>query len=275
MRQDQPFRADDLEEIDRSLLSRASAVVAMEDVHDGHISPTSIGLRHDVDAGHALATAVRMAEWEADRGYRSTYYVLHTSPYWNAPDFISKLDRIVELGHELGIHSNALAEALRTGRDPDLILDEAIASLRDTGFKIRGVSGHGDPFCNRDRAPGEITFANDEQFVECVRPQEGEPDRVITRGNISLKLKPRPLADFGLEYEALNLAYATGPFPFRISDSGGKWLNPGWEETVAKWQNQQAAWPNATEPGNQVRQLHFLWHSDWWAQAFAPVEVAA
>lgn len=269
MRQRAPFLHDDLTEMDDSLFSRASAVMAMADVHDGHRDPNSIGLRHDCDAGHSLATAVRMAEWEAERGYRATYYMLHTSPYWTFPEFADSLDRIAELGHEIGIHSDALAEALKTGRDPDFILDQAITRLRSLGHRVRGVAGHGNPLCNRDRAEGEITFANDEQFVECARPQEGEPDRLITRGNIALKLRPRPLADFGLEYEALILAHTEGKKAFRISDSGGRWLNPGWEETVVRWQYERSI------GAPRFSQLHFLWHPDWWSQAFVPSEVAA
>ncbi len=271
-----PFDIVDLAEMDMLLFDKATAVVAMEDVYDGHRDPNAIGLRHDVDAGHALATAVKIAEWEADRGYRSTFYVLHTSPYWMAPGFAQALDRIAECGHEIGIHTNALAEALRTGLDPDAILEEAITTLRRLGFRVRGVAGHGDPFCNRDRAEGEITFANDEHFVECARPQEGPPDRVITRGNIALPLNPRPLADFGLEYEALKIAYdGNTVMPFRISDSGGRWLNPGWEETVIKWNAERRDHPNVTVPTPDIRQLHFLWHPDWWAQAFVASEVAA
>ncbi len=272
MRPNAPFQPDDLAEMDE-LLSRASSVIAMEDVHHGNRDPRTIALRHDVDAGHALATAVKIAEWEAERGYRSTFYILHTSPYWMAKGFASSLDRIAELGHEIGIHTNALAEALRTGRDPDKILHDALGTLRALGFRVHGVAGHGDGFCNRDRniAAGEGTFANDEQFLECARPQEGKPDRTIVRGNISLDLKPRPLSDFGLKYEAL---WAAHPYPFRISDSGGKWLNPGWEETVVKWNQDRARAPFRDRETAEIRQLHFLWHPDWWAQAFVPTKAA-
>lgn len=275
MRSRAPFRADDLAELDTLLLERASEVIAMEDIFDGNQDPRAIGLRHDVDAGHALATAVHIAEWEAERGYRSTYYILHTSPYWEARGFAESLDLIAGYGHEIGIHTNALAESLRTGEDPDLILDRSIATLRKLGHRVRGVAGHGDPFCNRDRAPGEITFANDEQFVECARPQEGEPDRTIARGNISLTLKPRPVADFGLEYEALKVAYKDGAMPFRISDSGGRWLNPGWEETVEKWQREREQFPNVRRADKIVRQLHFLLHPDWWGHCFSREQAAA
>ena len=274
-----PFTASDLAEMDDSLFSRASAVIAMEDVHDGHRDPNAIGLRHDVDGTNsmtreALQTAVRIAEWEAERGYRATFYILHTAPYWMATGFAGALDRIAELGHEIGIHSDALAEALVTGRDPDQILDEALSTLRGLGFQVRGVAGHGNPICNREAGPGEGSFANDEQFLECARPQEGEPNRTIERSRFgtTLTLRPRSLLDFGLEYEALKVAYDGAEImPFRISDSGGRWLNPGWEETVERWQHEREHHPNTTVPSKTIRQLHFLWHPDWWQHAFTPV----
>lgn len=259
MRDLAPFQMKDIHEIDEKFFSRASAVVAMQEVHAGNRNPTVIGLRHDCDAGHSLATAVKMAEWEAERGYRSTYFWLHTSPYWNYPTFRKSLETIACLGHEHGIHADALAEALKTGRDPDVILDEALATLRGWGFNIRGAAGHGNPLCNRDRGEGEITFANDEHWIETARPQEGEPDRVITRGRMSLKLRPRPLADFGLEYEALHEGL---PRPFRISDSGGKWLRPGFQETADIFPDSE-------------RQLHFLQHPDWYREAWNLPAVAA
>jgi len=272
VRDNAPFREDDLAELDEHFLSKASAVIAMQEVAAGNTGHTTIGLRHDCDAGHSLATAVKTARWEADRGYRSTYYVLHTSPYWQYPTFPRMLEEIACLGHEIGIHADALAESLKTGRDPHLILDEALATLRGWGFSVRGVAGHGNPVCNRDAGPGEITFANDEQFVECARPQEGPPDRVITRGSISLKLAPRPLADFGLDYEALVLGL---PHPFRFSDSGGRWLRPGWDETVEKFWRTVAVPAEAVVDPRETRQLHLLVHPDWWMQAFSGVAAAA
>lgn len=266
-----PFQPGDLEELDERFLARAAKVVAMEDVVAGERAPNVIGLRHDCDAGHSLATAVRIARWEAERGYRSTFYILHTSPYWRFPGFRRMLDDIAGYGHEIGIHTDALAEALKTGREPGEILDEALATLRGFGFTVRGVAGHGNPMCNRDRAPGEITFANDEQFLECRRVKEGPADRMIARGQIRMQLAPRPLADFGLEYEALWSAY---PFPWRISDSGGKWLNPGFDETADQFARQLdvTALPTRTE---DPRQLHFLWHPDWWMHALPNAEAIA
>jgi hypothetical protein len=253
-----PFTRADLEELDQRFLAHASAVVALQEVHAGNRSSAVIGYRHDMDADHSLATGVLMAEWEAERGYRSTYFVLHTSPYWNTYEFRDCLERIAVFGHEIGIHTDALAEALLTGGDPDSILMEAIEELRGYGFPVRGVAGHGNPLCNRARAEGEIMFTNDEQFVECARPKLGPPSRTVTRGTNSLRLRPRPLADFGLEYEALILG---DPRPFRFSDSAGQWLKPGFDETALKFS------------AERERQLHMLIHPDWWANAFERVAV--
>lgn len=258
MNHQHPFTRADLVELDERLLANADACVAMQEVHDGNRSPDVIALRHDVDAGHALATALQIAEWEAEHGYRSTYFLLHTSPYWGGSVFERSVDRLVSLGHEIGIHANAIAQSLRTGLDPDLILEHALIDLRSLGITVRGVAAHGDEICNRDRGVDEGTFVNDEQFVECARPKEGAPDRKVSRGRFRRQLSPRPLADFGLEYEALQLGF---PTPFRVSDSGGYWSMP-FDQAVEKFHFGD-------------RQLHFLWHPDWWAHAFVAQEIAA
>ena len=62
-----------------------------------------------------------MAQWEFERGYSSTYYLLHGSRYWNADNLVRALE-FEELGHEVGIHINAIALSLRHRRSPEFIL---------------------------------------------------------------------------------------------------------------------------------------------------------
>lgn len=235
----------DLDLLDRVVLSEAQAVVSMLEVHRGARRPDVIGLRHDVDDNSgSLATAVKIAGWEAERGYRATFFILHTARYWQDESHLrSALDRIAGFGHEIGIHANAIAAALRGGGDPHLILEEAIDRLRSFGHPVLGVAPHGDELC-RDAA-GRVWFVNDEQFVECARPEMGRPDRLLRYGETALKLDPRPLADFGLEYEAYRL-----PRGRYLSDSGGRW-NIELEAAASG-----------------AGQLHVLWHPDWWARAF-------
>lgn len=228
------------------LLDSASAVVAMREIHDeGASEATVIGLRHDIDDnGDSLATAVRIARWEQERGYRSTFFILHTARYWQSPWLSLALAEIAECGHEIGIHANAVAESLRGDGEPAAILHAALRRLRGLGHDLTGVAAHGDELC---RAAG---FVNDEMFVECARPEMGDPDREIVYKAERVKLDPRPLADFGLDYDTHRL-----PHGRYLSDSGGEWNEPF--------------------PGVGVGQLHVLWHPDWWSEAFSEVRLAA
>lgn len=234
------FRSADLDEL-YDLLSTARAVVAMHDIHNGARDTDVIGLRHDVDdnAG-SLETAVKIAGWETERGFRSTYFILHTASYWHdEPRLRSALEEIAGHGHEIGIHTNAITEAIHTGRDPHDILQDAIGQLRGYGHPVYGVAGHGDELCRR------VGFVNDEIFTECARPEMGDPARTLIYGNQHLTLDPMPLADYELVYETYRL-----PHRRYLSDSGGAWNEP---------------------PASMLHgpgQLHILQHPDWWALAF-------
>jgi len=220
----------------------------MRDVFKGDTGPRVIGLRHDVDDNpDSFETALAMAEWECERGYSSTYYLLHTAPYWNE-DMLCRVERFEELGHEVGIHVNALAEAVRSGADPARILARALSELRSTGVRVVGSSGHGDPACRAEDK--SVIFANDEMFSECARPVLGSPDRTIG----STKLQPISRAIFGLEYDASWLS--RGDY---LSDSGFTWSQPF----------------SAVVQNFGEGQLHILQHPDWWTEAFAVQEVAA
>lgn len=226
------FQPDDLERLDQ-LLTQATAVVPMRDVLDGARDPRIIGMRHDVD--NDIGPAIDMAFWEAERGYRSTYFILHTAPYWqDKPMLRDALAAIDFCGHEIGIHNNALAEHSRTGEDPVVILSDAIEELREMGHQIRGTVAHGDQDCYRG---GKVAFVNDQLFAECVREQyDPYPN-------------PVPLRSFELDYDANWI-----PRVAYLSDSGGQWCKPGLAEITERF------------PFNG--QLHMLVHPDWWDDAF-------
>lgn len=251
MRAGAPFRASDLEELDARLLSKADRVVPMYDVHRGDTGAKVIGLRHDVDDNPgSFDTALRMAEWEFERGYSSTYFLLHHAYYWE----LAKVEasRFEELGHEVGIHVNAIAEAFRQRREPHMILARAMSDLRSSGVKVTGCVAHGDPLCHKAR------FVNDEIFTESPRPSYGAPDRLITYNRMACPLEPISRDIYGLEYDANWLT--RGDY---VSDSGGRW-NP-----------REDSFERAVDHWSQAGQLHLLIHPDWWSQAFVREEVAA
>lgn len=265
MRQKGPFTREDLRDLEE-FLDTALAVVAMREVHAGKRHPRIIGMRHDVDNHqHALATAVELAHWEAEHGWRSTYFLLHTARYWRDGRWRAAADEIASLGHEIGLHVDAVAHALLNGGDPHVLVAKALGQMRDAGHDVIGVVGHGNnPVCN------VAEFANDEQFVECARPTLGAPDRVLSYRGRTLKLDPRPLADFGLEYESIGLRQyegADGIMHTRAgqvynTDSACRWFYP-FEQTIAEFE--------AITDG----QLHLLLHPDHWHKAFVVEEVAA
>ena len=221
------FGPHDLERL-AGLLERADEVVPVREAFARRaVGPKRfIALRHDMD--HDVENSVRLAEWESHRGFRSTYYVLHGDWYWGGPaarrpsTFVLRaLDRIAALGHEIGLHNNAITIALLTGDDPGAVLDRDLSALRQHGFDIVGSVAHGDPLCRT------VGYINNELFTECARPAMGAADRLLTYidpasgGRRSLRLQPRPMAESGLTHEANNSGHT-----ITLSDTGGHWSVP-------------------------------------------------
>lgn len=237
-----PFQPEDLAELDAKVLSQADAVVAMREVVAGNTGPGVIQMRHDVDnASAAWDTAVKIAEWEAQRGYRSTFFLLHTARYWfndaHDPDFARRVRYIAQLGHEVGLHLDALGHVEAHGGDPWEIVEEALFQLRALGIPVRGTVGHG----NRTLPQG---VTNDSLWTE-MQQERGNEGLLARRYHT----RPRPLADFGLDYEAVLV-----PRGFQMTDSGGQW--------VGDW-SKMAGWFRSREKG----QMHFNMHPDWWGEA--------
>jgi hypothetical protein len=199
------MEAVDLEKLDR-LFSRGY-VRPLRDLHDldryTETVPEVIGLRHDVD-DNGWDSVLPMARWENERGIRSTWYFLHSAPYWG-PQMRSVLECLVDTGHEIGIHNNAIAESIRQRRWPQPILHEACEQLRGwSGAPVLSTAAHGDELCH------EFGFVNYEMFAECQRPGKKY-------------MWHSELADFGLKYAGDWLPRAA-----YMSDSGGKWADyPG------------------------------------------------
>lgn len=68
------------------------------------IRDKNVELRHDVDI--SLVSAYKMAQLEYQEGVRSIYYIRFQSDYYNplSPSSVSMLERMVNMGHELGLH---------------------------------------------------------------------------------------------------------------------------------------------------------------------------
>lgn len=169
-------------------------------------------IRHDVDHDHI--TAVRIAEWEAARGLRATYCLLHTAWYYgelvegryvHTEDVLDCARRLIALGHEVNLHNNLVTLALQTpGLDPEQVLVDELAFFRDAGVPITGTAGHGDRLCR------ELGYRNWELFAECADDRFGGPRTLLHaqegRSRTTVELGRVRMADHGLAYEAYDVA---------------------------------------------------------------------
>lgn len=116
--------------------------------YGGTLAEGQILLRHDVD--WSPSRAVRMAELEAENDVTSTYFVLLSSPFYNAlyEETRAAIDRITDLGHDVGLHfsthqywsAEPTEEQLRAAVDRER---EILASI--VGEQIDTVSFHIPP----------------------------------------------------------------------------------------------------------------------------------
>jgi len=193
-----------------------------------------IALRHDVD--HDIDLAMEMAFWEQEKGYRSTFFLLHTADYWNTPKILEKALQIQDFGHEIGLHVNMLSEWMR-GHVDDVYeaLKNILDPLRRSGLDISGVSPHGDPLCYEKQFINHWCFSelepNDPLHKESELNAEGiaaederysiayPPDHRLTREDKSIfPLWSVSMEELGLSYDAMHTSY-NGYY----TDSGGTW----------------------------------------------------
>ncbi len=193
-------------------------------------------LRHDID--YDLDVALELAYWEYKAGLRATYFVLHTTDYYrNDGALIDKCLQLQDFGHEVGLHTNFLAEWYRQEiDDPRAALEVELDRLRSGGVELVGVTAHGDALCYDAGFTNYWMFedirpenpAKDEHRVTAEGTSARDVDRTISYPEDSDALV-RPdgkrfpywslkLSDFGLAYEASRL----NPDSY-FSDSGGVW----------------------------------------------------
>lgn len=149
----------------------------------------ALALRHDVDS--RLDSALELATLEAERHLRATYFVLHTAPYWDESDLLPSLQRLQELGHEVGFHNDLVTLERVHGVDVADYAPRVLERLRGGGIDVVGAAAHGSPWCHR------LGFHNNYVFKGWDEPVPGFPSV-----DVRTKLDPAAL---GLEYEAYHV----------------------------------------------------------------------
>ena len=106
-------------------------------------------VRHDVDGD--IDSALQQAGIEASLGIQTTYYILHTAPYygdWDGAIFerheaMAKVYKKIQgLGHEVALHTDGLGLYRFQKTDGAAGVKAELAWLRSNGLKITGTAGH-------------------------------------------------------------------------------------------------------------------------------------
>lgn len=165
-----------------------------------------IGLRHDVDDD--LEVAYKFSETESRLGFRSTYYILHTAPYYLADsnNMAVHSEKILPVlrsmqndrKFEIGWHNDLVTLQAVYNIDPVSFFHNELAWLRSNGINIYGTSSHGSNYCYTYK------YLNYYFFEEYTSPVVGQFVNNLTlpiNGNV-VPMKKGKLSDFNLEYEA-------------------------------------------------------------------------
>lgn len=165
-----------------------------------------IGLRHDVD--NDLNVAYTFSETESKLGFRSTYYILHTAPYYLANKYnmsvhsesiLPILKSMQDDRHfEIGWHNDLVTLQAVYNIDPVLFLHNELKWLRSNGIKIYGSASHGSNYCYT------YFYLNYYFFEECTSPAVGQfvNNTSLPINGTAVPMKKGKFSDFDLKYEA-------------------------------------------------------------------------
>ena len=165
-----------------------------------------IGLRHDID--NDLDVAYKFSEIEFKLGFRATYFILHTAPYYlaNSNNMDVHSDKIIpilkkmqnERHFEIGWHNDLVTLQLIYNINPVTFLRNELNWLRSNGINIVGTASHGSNYCKEDH------YLNYYFFEECTFPPSPNFSNNVTVpvGSKNIKIIKGKLKDFGLQYEA-------------------------------------------------------------------------
>jgi hypothetical protein len=165
-----------------------------------------IGLRHDVD--NDLNVAYKFSEIESNLKFRSTYFILHSAPYYlensnnmeiHSAAILPILKSMQDDRHfEIGWHNDLVTLQVIYNINPVTFLHNELSWLRSNGINIFGTAAHGSNYCKT------LHYMNFYFFEECTFPlvPNRENNISVPKDGKSIQLIKGKLSDFDLQYEA-------------------------------------------------------------------------
>ena len=132
-----------------------------------------VALRHDVD--WSIENAYAMAIVEHQLGIRSSYYLLHPDGRVTSRNYFGQVSdgrlaidpqlfdwaaRLMDLGHEVGLHNDLISLALATRRQPGEFLEQIVEAFAERGMPLAGSVAHGSRQCR------DLGYLNYQIFAE-------------------------------------------------------------------------------------------------------------
>jgi len=165
-----------------------------------------IGLRHDVDID--LNVAYAFSQIESSLGFRSTYFILHTAPYYLANqnnmaihtnNIIPLLKKMQDERHfEIGWHNDLVTLQVIYNINPVTFLHNELNWLRSNGLTIVGTAAHGSNYCKTYHYMNFYFFTD---FTYPLVPGR-ENNVIVPKESKNITLIKGNMADFDLKYEA-------------------------------------------------------------------------
>src|SRR6266436_4089500 len=148
-------------------LSRTNRPLRFADLASGFPAAPFFILRHDVD--YSPAAALDLADQEARRGVRSTYFLLLNGLYYNmlSPEHGTFGRRLAAMGHEIGLHYDVkFLEAFPRQKWRDLIRTQATLLGKLSGTRVTAIAMHQPGLNGEDpmRHTGQYMNAYDDRF---------------------------------------------------------------------------------------------------------------
>lgn len=140
-------------------LCRTHRPVRFADLKPGLPGGPFFILRHDVD--YSPAAALRLAALESARGVRATYFLLLNTFYYNllSPEHAEVARRLVELGHEVGLHYDLrFFRSFPRERWEELLDEQARLLGTLSGVPVESVALHQPALVGEDPLRGRTRF---------------------------------------------------------------------------------------------------------------------